>query len=151
MKYKSEVVDSAILTAEDRLRREHKNLIKSETVLSMVENHIDLYDDEDARQELMFIGIKQVIQSRLYAHGYFSIGGGFFVNVYTCQKIEYLKDVVKNKENVLEIKSIAKKRIEELMKAAGQSVLIPDENNNLILTETKLQDEVIADLEADAV
>lgn len=151
MKYKSEVVDSAILTAEDRLRREHKNLIKSETVLSMVENHIDLYDDEDVRQELMFIGIKQVIQSRLYAHGYFSIGGGFFVNVYTCKKIEYLKDVVKNKENVLEIKSIAKKRIEELMKTAGQSVLIPDENNNLILTETKLQDEVIADLEADAV
>lgn len=151
MKYKSEVVDNVILTIEERLISEQKNLIKSETVLSMVENHIDITDDEETRHELMLIGIKQVIQSRLYARGYFSIGGGYFVNVYTCKKIEYLQDVVKNKENVLEIKTIAKKRIEELVGAAGQSVYVPDENNNLILTETKLQDEVIADLEADAI
>lgn len=151
MKYRSEIVDNAILTIEEILTREQKNLIKSGTVLSMSANHIDLWDDDEVRRELLLIGIKQVVQSRLYAHGYFSIGGGYFVNVYTCKKIEYLQDVVKNKENVLEIKTIAKKRIEELIGAAGQSVYVPDENNNLILTETKLQDEVIADLEADAI
>ena len=89
MQYKSEVVDTIINLLENRMKREGKHLLRTDTIFRLVTSHIDLTDELPEREELMSIGIKQVIQSRLYAHGYFSIQTGYFVNVEQCENLYY--------------------------------------------------------------
>lgn len=151
--FASDVVDTTISLLEDELKRTGKHLIKTETILRRVSNHIDLTDDYPEREDLLDKGIKQVIQSRLYAHGYFSLifGRGLFVNVVTCTNLKYLNMVKDNKENVLAGKEKVIAQIEYLINLNGQSVMIPDENNNLIITGTKTHEEFMMDLEADAI
>ena len=151
MKLKSEKVDAVICQLEDAMIRKGKHLMKTSTIMMKVSMYIDLEDDSQEREELLDIGIKQVIQSRLYAHGYFSIGGGYFVNVATCQNIAYLQRVIDNKDNVIDQKKAARDRINELKSLNGQQVYEVDEDGNLIQVESKTREEVIGDLEADSI
>lgn len=149
--YKSEVVDTVLNLAEEELRSTGKHLIKTETILKRVKGHINLADESQEREELLLIGIKQVIQSRLYCHGYFSIGKGYFVNVDRCQNTWYLEQIIDSKEDVLDQKAKAKKRLEELIGMNGQMYIDLDEAGNDIYKTTKTEREVIEDLEADAI
>lgn len=101
--------------------------------------------------ELLEIGIRQVIQGRLYAHGYFSVRIGYFVNVATCDNLWYLKQIIDNKDDVITDKTKVRNRIAELIQNAGQSKFIPGENNVLVFVEGKTIEEIIADFEADAI
>ena len=151
MQYKSEVVDTIINLLENRMRREGKHLLKTDTIFRLVTSHIDLTDELPEREELMSIGIKQVIQSRLYAHGYFSIQTGYFVNVEQCENLYYLQSVIDNKDSVIEAKTRARNRIKAIKNLAGQLTLVPDENNCLQPIISKTPDELQADIEADAI
>ena len=154
-KTKSEIVDIVIIMLEDKMKRLNRHLIKTESIYQMVSHHIDLTDDSGEREELLEIGIKQVIQSRLYCRGYFSVEKGYFVNVEQCDNLAYLKMILNNKDDVINNKVDArnqvKQRIKELMGLDGQMTLIPDSDNILIPMETKTQEELLDDLEADAV
>lgn len=151
MYYKSEVIDTIINLLEGRMKREGKHLLKTDTIIRSVANHIDLSDELPEREELLMLGIKQVIQGRLYAHGYFSIQTGYFVNVAQCENINYLQSVIDNKDSVIEVKINARNRIKELKGMAGELIFVPDENNCLQITENKTKEEIQADIEADAV
>lgn len=151
MQYKSEVVDTIINLLENRMRREGKHLLRTDTIFRLATSHIDLTDELPEREELMSIGIKQVIQSRLYAHGYFSIQTGYFVNVEQCENLYYLQSVIDNKDSVIEAKTRARNRIKAIKNLAGQLTLVPDENNCLQPIISKTPDELQADIEADAI
>lgn len=149
--FKSEVVDSAIFTLEERLRKENKHLIKTDTILDMCSDHIDLTDGLPEREELLDIGMRQVIQSRLYTHNYFSVSIGYFVNIAECDNLGYLSMILNSKDSTIEKKIKARNRIKELKSLDGQMQFIPDENGVLTPIETKTKEEIETELEADAV
>jgi hypothetical protein len=136
---------------EGMLEREEKHLIKTDTIFNMCSHHIDLQDDSREREELLEIGMRQVIQSRLYAHNYFSVQMGYFVNVDKCENLWYLKMIIDGKDTVISGKVAARNRIKELKALDGELIMIPDENGVMIVTETKTKEEIMADLEADAI
>lgn len=149
--YKSEIVDVIIMTLEQKLKETGRHLIKTDTIFMMCKGHIDLSDDVQERTELLEIGMRQVIQSRLYAHGYFSVVTGYFVNVVECENLWYLNMIIDGKDTVIKGKIAARNRIKELKKLAGSIVMIPDENNSMVIREFKTEEEMAADLEADAI
>lgn len=149
--YKSEVVDSIINAYETEMRKAKKHLLKTNTLLNAISGHIDLTDELAEREELLLIGIKQVLQSRLYAHGYFSINTGYFVNLAECTNLAYIKCLLDSKDSTLEVKRVARNRIKELKGLDGQLEFIPDDNNCLDITENKTKEELLEDMEADAV
>lgn len=148
---KSEIIDTIIVSLEHRLKDEKKHLLKTDTIFRMCQAHFNLDDAVGYRKEFLDIGARQVIQSRLYAHGYFSVQIGYFVKVDECKNIGYLNLMIKGKDNVIEDKIAARNRIKELKAMDGQMVFVPDENNVLTPIETKTKDEIVADLEADAI
>lgn len=154
--FKSEAVDLVIIELEDLMRTHGKHLMKTDTIFRLCQNHIDLSDSSQERMELLEIGMRQVIQSRLYAHGYFSVHTGYFVNVSICNNLDYLRRVINGKDNAIMGKVDARNRLAELLGKAGQSEMIPGEyipgeGTELIIMENKTADEIIADLEADAI
>lgn len=151
MYYKSEVVDTIINLLESQMRHEKKHLLKTDTIIRLVALHIDLSDELPEREELLSIGIKQVIQGRLYAHGYFSIQTGYFVNIEQCENLFYLQNIIDNKDSTIESKVKARNRIKVLKGLDGQMVLVPDQTNAVWPQKTKTAEELQADIEADAV
>lgn len=149
--FKSEVVDQIILTLEERRKTLGRNLLKTDTIRDMCARHINLADEQREREELLDIGIKQVIQNRLYAHGYFSVDMGYFVKVSECTSLWYLGLILNRKDTTIEKKIIVRNRIKEIKGLAGQMKFVPDESGELIVAETKTKEELAADLEADAV
>lgn len=149
--FKSEIVDTVILALEGRLVEEGKHLLKTDTILMMCANDIDLQDAVPERAELLEIGMRQVIQSRLYQHGYFSVDTGYFVNIAECDNLGYLNMILTSKDGTIEKKVAARNKIKELKSLDGQMQFIPDPNGILTPIETKTREEVIADLEADAI
>lgn len=149
--FKSEIVDTVIATIEEQMHTEKKHLMKTNTVFSRCSIHIDLTDDSPEREELLEIGMKQVIQSRLYSYGYFSVTTGYFVNIAECDNLWYLKLIIDGKDTTIESKVEARNRIKELKGLAGQMQFVPDEDGVLAWHETKTTEDLIDDLEADAV
>ena len=151
---------------EDMLEREEKHLTKTDTIFNMCSHHIDRQDDSREREELLEIGMRQVIQSRLYAHNYFSVQMGYFVNVDKCENLWYLKMIIDGKDTVISGKVAARNRIKELKALADSEhaemitvcsrleeeiASLPDDERVVIITETKTKEEIMADLEADAI
>ena len=129
-----------------------KHLIKTETVMLRLRNHIDMSDETPEREELLRDGAKQLIQGRLYALGYFSITKGRFVNLVECKNLRYLKMLFDSKDSTLEVKTIARNKMKKLKGLNGQMVFTPDplDPELLKLIETKTEEEVMQDIEADA-
>lgn len=140
-----------ILLLEDRLKKKKKHLMKTDTIFDMCKRHIDLQDDSQEREELLEIGMRQVIQSRLYAHNYFSVQTGYFVNVNDCENLWYLKMIIDGKDTVITGKVAARNRVKELKDLNGQMAIIPDENGIPVVVENKTFSEIISDLEEDAI
>lgn len=151
MLYKSEITDNIINLYEARMKNEGKHLLKTSTLIEAISRHIDLTDDLPEREELMQIGIKQVLQGRLYAHGFFSLLTGYFVNIEECTNLAYLQCVIDNKDNAIETKIKARNRYKEVCGLNGQLTMVPDENRFMSIVETKTKEELMDDLEADAV
>lgn len=149
--FKSEIVDTIILALEGRLKAEDKHLLKTDTIYNQCREHINLEDDSNEREELLEIGMRQVIQSRLYNHGYFSVQMGYFVNIAECDNLWYLGMLIENKDGTIKSKIDARNRIKELKELAGSIVMIPDENNEMFIHVYKTKEEIIDDLEADAI
>lgn len=147
----SEIVDIVIDNLEQRLSRTGRHLLKTETIYAHCSVYIDLTDAAPERERLLEGGMRQVIQRRLYSRNYFSVDTGFFVNVDTCDNLGYLNLIINGKDGIIEGKIAARNRLKELKELDGQMVFVPDENNILTPIETKTKDELVADLEADAI
>ena len=121
--------------------------------MNRLRHRIDITDDVAERAELLDAGARQLIQSRLYAKGYFSIATGYFVNLAECENLHYLEMMLTDKDSTIEKKVAARNRYKQLKNLDGQMVLIPDPFDEELLnyTETKTLDEITDDLEADAI
>lgn len=149
--FKSEVVDATILLLEEQLRQTGRHLLKTDTIFNVCSDDIDLTDESAEREELLDIGMRQVIQSGLYAHKYFSVETGYFVNITECDNLGYLNLILKSKDSTIEKKILVRNRIKELKGLDGQMQFVPDESGILTPIETKTKEEMIADLDADAI
>ncbi|MBP3773195.1 MAG: hypothetical protein J6I53_10985 [Treponema sp.] len=147
----SEVVDIVLDNLEDLLKAEGRHLLKTDTIFDHCSAYIDLTDTLPERERLLERGMRQTMQTRLYARHYFSVATGYFVNVDTCDNLGYLNLIINGKDDVIEGKIAARNRIKELKELDGQMVFVPDENGVLTPIETKTHDELIEDLEADAI
>ena len=147
----SEEVDLIIRALEGKMQRENKHLIKTETIFDMWRQTRWINDDDPENLRLFECGMRQAMQSRLYENRYFSVDTGYFVNLDQCQNIGYLELIIRNKDTDIEKKVIVRNKIKELKGLSGQMVLVPDENNEMFLTETMTEDGLLASLEADAV
>lgn len=149
--HESEVVDLVIANLEETLKKTGKHLLKTDTILEHCAVHIDLTDDLPERERLLERGMKQTMQGRLYAHNYFSVATGYFVNVDTCENLGYLNLIINGKDDAIKGKIAARNRLKELKQLDGQMIFTPDESGILTPMETLTYDELIDDLEADAV
>lgn len=149
--FKSEIVDDVILTLESIAKIKGKHLLKTDTICRMIGSQIDLTDDIPERRELLDIGIRQVIQSRLYAHNYYSVETGYFVNIDNCENLSYLKMIIDNKDEGIKVHVKARNRILEIKGLNGQACFVPDEHNELKIVYSQTKEELIEDLETDAV
>lgn len=147
------MTDAIIHGIEAEMRKTQKHLIKTETIMKRLRNLIDMTDDNPEREELLEAGAKQLIQGRLYALGYFSITTGYFVNLAECENLHYLKMLFNSKDSTIETKTAARNRMKALKGLSGQMVMVPDpwEPEMLSMMETKTEDEIMHDVEADAV
>lgn len=147
------MTDAIIHGIEAEMRNTQKHLIKTETIMKRLRDLIDMTDDNPEREELLEAGAKQLIQGRLYALGYFSITTGYFVNLAECENLHYLKMLFNSKDSTIETKTAARNRLKALKGLSGQMVMVPDpwEPEMLSMMETKTEDEIMHDVEADAV
>lgn len=145
-------MDTIIHGMEAEMRELGKHLIKTETVMLRLRNHIDMTDETPEREELLKDGAKQLIQGRLYALGYFSITTGYFVNLAECENLRYLEMLLHSKDSTLEVKTKARNELKKRKGLNGQMVLTPDpfDPELLKLIETKTEEEIMEDIEADA-
>lgn len=147
------MTDVIIHGIEAEMKMAKKHLIKTETIMNRLRNSIDMTDDNPEREELLEAGAKQLIQGRLYALGYFSITTGYFVNLSECENLRYLKMLFNSKDSTLETKTAARNRMKALKGLNGQIVMVPDPWNPELLNmmETQTEEEIIRDVEADAI
>lgn len=136
---------------EKQLKETGKHLIKTDTIFKLCQHEIDLTDESEDREDLLEKGMRQVIQSRLYVHGYLSVQIGYFLRWEESDNIGYLNLIIRGKDTVIEKKMDVRNYIKQLKALNGQMVFVPDENNELTTIETKTQEEIYEDLEADAV
>jgi hypothetical protein len=75
------------------------------------------------------------------------------VNLAECENLDYLKMLFNSKDSTIETKTAARNRLKALKGLSGQMVMVPDpwEPEMLSMMETKTEDEIMHDVEADAV
>lgn len=146
------MTDVIIHGIEAEMKMAGKHLIKTETIMNRLRNNIDMTDENPEREELIRDGAKQLIQGRLYALGYFSVITGYFVNLAECENLRYLEMLFNSKDSTIEVKTKARNRMKVLKGLNGQMVFTPDplDPELLKLIETKTEEEIMEDIEADA-
>lgn len=137
-------IDFHIDALIDQLARYEKHVIKTETLWNRINRSVDIDTNNEDSQYCAETGLRALMQSRLNAHGFFSIRRGMFVNVEDCQNALYLTEVINNHENDIELRQAAKRKLDGqltfLTNGANLEVLIP-----------KCEEEFLEQLRADAV
>lgn len=149
--YDSEIVDIVLDTLEEKLKTTGRHLIKTDTVFDYCSDRIDLTDEDPTRERLLEKGMRQTMQTRLYGRNYFSVATGYFVNVDTCENIWYLKMIINRKDDTILDKTVVRNKLAELKGLNGDLRMVWDGVDYAGVEETKTWDEIIEDLEADAI
>ena len=149
IKHNSVIVDTVIYDRIALMQSMNRHLLITDNILSDVAKVIDLKDEDSNREDLMIIGIKDVIQQRLYAKGGFSVRRGLFVNSADCENIRYLENIVDNKDEIILVKQKARDKIEELKKQKFDGQM--EFNQNGEIQENITEEEFLSDLLEDAV
>ena len=142
-------MDTVIYDRIALMQSMNRHLLITDNILSDVAKVIDLKDEDSNREDLMIIGIKDVIQQRLYAKGWFSVRRGLFVNIADCENIRYLENIVDNKDEIILVKQKARDKIEELKKQKFDGQM--EFNQNGEIQENITEEEFLSDLLEDAV
>lgn len=145
-------VENAIQVLEAKADREGKHVIKTGSIRKHIPNRLvsDWIGLDTETAYLAKCGLTQVVQSRLYEHGYRSLGDGFFVKLDTCSNPEYLVELYNNADTSVQEKIAIRRRIKE--QCDGQGAMIWANDGSLIGYEfAKTQEEFYACVKADAV
>ena len=106
-------VEEAINELERQIAETGKHVIKTESIKDLVNPRIIISGANDDSTYLAEIGFGQVIQSRLYEHGYRSLGKGYFVNLNSCRDVHYLMMLYDNADTSVADKVRIRKLIKE--------------------------------------
>lgn len=140
-------VEEAINELERQIAETGKHVIKTESIKDLVNPRIIISGANDDSTYLAEIGFGQVIQSRLYEHGYRSLGKGYFVNLNSCRDVHYLMMLYDNADTSVADKVRIRKLIRE--QCDGQGVYIFDGvepiGTRFNMTEEEFYDQVKAD------
>lgn len=145
-------VENAIRYLEMQAETEGKHVLKTESIKKHIpDNLISDWKDQDTETAyLAKCGLAQVVQSRLYEHGYRSLGNGYFVKLDICSNPEYLVELYNNADTSVRDKIAVRKRIKE--QCDGQAVAIFARDGQFIGYEfNKTQEEFYECVESDAV
>ena len=145
-------VEEAIQTLEAKADREEKHVIKNSSIDTLVPKSLvsDWYEIDTETAYLAKCGFAQVKQSRLYEHGYRSLGDGYFVKLDSCSNPEYLVELYNNADTSVKDKIRIRRMIKE--HCDGQGMVIWAADGSFVGYEfTKTQEEFYACVEDDAV
>lgn len=145
-------VENAIQSLELQAEIEGKHVIKTDSIKQRIPRRMvsDWIDQDTETAYLAKCGLGQVIQSRLYEHGYRSLGNGYFVKLDICNNPEYLVELYNNADTSVRDKIAVRKRIRE--QCDGQAVAIFAKDGQFIGYEfNKTQEEFYECVEDDAV
>jgi hypothetical protein len=145
-------VENAIQHLEAKAEDEGKHVIKTGSIKERIPNSIvsDWIDQDTETAYLAKCGLAQVVQSRLYEHGYRSLGNGYFVKLDICKNPEYLVELYNNADTSVRDKMAIRKRIKE--QCDGQAVAIFAQDGQFVGYEfNKTQEEFYEYVKRDAV
>lgn len=145
-------VENAIQFLEAKAEDEGKHVIKTSSIKDHVPHDLvsDWIDQDTETSYLAKTGFGQVVQSRLYEHGYRSLGNGYFVKLDICDNPEYLVELYNNADTSVRDKIAVRKRIRE--QCDGQAVALFAQDGQFIGYEfNKTQEEFYECVESDAV
>lgn len=145
-------VEEAVQTLEAKADREEKHVIKTASIKGLIPSGLtsDWMGQDTETAYLAKCGLAQVIQSRLYEHGYRSLGDGYFVKLDSCSNPEYLVELYNNADTSVKDKIRIRRMIKE--HCDGQGMVIWAADGSFVGYEfTKTQEEFYACVEDDAV
>ena len=125
---------------------ENKHVIRTETMKSRILGHSDIMTSDTNTRYLAELGIQQVVQSVLNSNGFYSVANGFFVSLSECKNLVRLKIMLRNANRREESAEGTKDTMEAITFKQ-----LKMEGLELELVEEPAFDELIADLEADAI
>jgi len=125
---------------------ENKHVIRTETMKNRILGHSDIVTSDTNTRYLAEIGIQQVIQSVLNSNGFYSVANGFFVSLNECKNLVRLKIMLRNANRREESAEGTKDTMEAITFRQ-----LKMEGLELELVEEPAFDELIEDLEADAI
>lgn len=108
--------------------------------------HSEIMTSDANTRYLAEVGIQQVIQSVLNSNGFYSVANGFFVSLHECKNLVRLKIMLKNASRREESAEGTKDTMEAITFKQ-----LKMEGIELELVEEPAFDDLIADLEADAI
>lgn len=125
---------------------ENKHVIRTETMKSRILGHSGIMTSDTNTRYLAELGIQQVVQSVLNSNGFYSVANGFFVSLSECKNLVRLKIMLRNANRREESAEGTKDTMEAITFKQ-----LKMEGLELELVEEPAFDELIADLEADAI
>ena len=146
MRDESFIFDQEIVFIEIEMEQLNKHLISTETLMQRALPHFDIDAGTDSTEYFTDVGVRQVMQSRLYAHGYRSVRRGYFVNLDRCDSLEYLQALLGNSELDVENREKVMRKIKE-KRDAQTSMDFATGTIHVPMTE----EEFMREIEADAV
>ena len=141
------VIDQEIDLIETLMAQNDKHMISTETLKNRTLLHIVLMSGNDDTEWLADVGLGQAIQSRLWAHGYRSVRRGYFVNLDTCEDVNYLVALYDNADINVSERVMVRERIKKIRNQRCDGQLSFDANGKIIIpiTEEEFMSRIIAD------
>ena len=119
MRNESFVFDQEIVYLEVEMEKFGKHLISTDTLMQRALPHFEIEAGTDSTEYFTDVGVRQVMQTRLYAHGYRSVRRGYFVNLDRCDSYEYLTALLESSETDVKTRAAVMEKIKE--KKDGQT------------------------------
>ena len=144
--------ENALLVLEAKADREGKHVIRTSSIKALIPGHLvsDWIGQDTETAYLAKCGLAQVIQSRLYEHGYRSLGGGYFVKLDICSNPEYLVELYNSADTSVRDKITIRRRIKE--RCDGQYTAVFSDDGQFVRYEFNMtQEEFFVCVEDDAV
>ena len=128
------------------MRLGNKHVIRTDTMKTRILLHSEINAGDANTRYLAELGIQQVVQSVLNSNGFYSVTNGFFVSLNECKNLVRLKIMLKNASRREESAEWTKDKMESITFKQ-----LKMEGIELELVEEPAFDDLIADLEADAI
>ena len=158
MKYRykwTRIISNTLDTLELRMEEMQKHGIKTETLRRLcILNGTNVVTGDPEQEHAVECGLQQFMQSELQRRGYRSVKDGYFVNIYKCNDIEWMRRVLRNDAQDIKGRETVFGLLKTLIRKTcdGQYEIEIDESGNLIgYTPRMTEEEFDAELELDCI